>query len=121
MTWRDEFLDQIAAAIPCGYQRQGSPATEPMREDNALAAGSDIRVGVEAAERADGVRHWQIAGPFSDGYLLATVSEEPLYEGVRPIEESISEYREVLLQSLADPGTGRKAARVERLEFRPRS
>jgi hypothetical protein len=29
MTWRDELLDQLAAAIPCGYQRQGLAATEP--------------------------------------------------------------------------------------------
>ena len=94
---------------------------EPMREDNVLPAGGDIRVGVEEAERAAGVRDWQVAGPFSEGYLLATVSEKRLYEGLRPIEESIADYREVLLQSLADPATGRKAARVERLEFRPRS
>jgi hypothetical protein len=29
MTWRDDLLDQLAAAIPCGYQRQGPAATEP--------------------------------------------------------------------------------------------
>jgi hypothetical protein len=29
MTWRDELLDQLAAAIPCGYARQAPPATEP--------------------------------------------------------------------------------------------
>jgi hypothetical protein len=29
MTWRDELLDQLAAAVPCGYLRQGPPATEP--------------------------------------------------------------------------------------------
>jgi hypothetical protein len=67
------------------------------------------------------VRHWQVAAPFSEGYLLATVSEKRLYDGLRPIEETITEYRDVLLQSLADPATGRKSARVERIEFRPRS
>jgi hypothetical protein len=29
MTWREELLEQLAAAIPCGYDRKGSPATEP--------------------------------------------------------------------------------------------
>ena len=93
---------------------------EPLREDNALDAGGEIRVGVEAAERRDGVRHWQVSGPFGAGYLLASVSENPLYEGLRPIEEPLDDYRDVLLGALADPKTGVKSARVERLEFRPR-
>jgi hypothetical protein len=29
MTWREELLDRLAAAIPCGYDRNGPPATEP--------------------------------------------------------------------------------------------
>jgi hypothetical protein len=29
MNWREELLDQLAACIPCGYQRNGLPATEP--------------------------------------------------------------------------------------------
>jgi hypothetical protein len=29
MTWRDELTEQLAAAVPCGYERQGPPATEP--------------------------------------------------------------------------------------------
>ena len=30
MTWRDELLERLASAIPCGYERNGQPATEPM-------------------------------------------------------------------------------------------
>jgi hypothetical protein len=29
MTWRDELADQLSAALPCGYERHGAPATEP--------------------------------------------------------------------------------------------
>jgi hypothetical protein len=29
MAWREEFLDRLSASMPCGYQRQGPPATEP--------------------------------------------------------------------------------------------
>ncbi|MEX2137647.1 MAG: hypothetical protein WD894_00170 [Pirellulales bacterium] len=29
MTWREELLERLAAAIPCGYERRGPPATEP--------------------------------------------------------------------------------------------
>ena len=29
MTWRDELAEQLAAAVPCGYERHGAPATEP--------------------------------------------------------------------------------------------
>ena len=29
MTWREELLEQLAANIPCAYQRRGVPASEP--------------------------------------------------------------------------------------------
>ena len=93
---------------------------EPMRADNELPAGGEIRVGVEAAERRNGIRFWQVGEPFGEGYLLATVSEKPLYPTLRPIEETIADYQDVLLGALADPDRGRKSAQVERLEFRPR-
>jgi hypothetical protein len=93
---------------------------EPLRQDNELPAGGEIRVGVEQAERRDGVRHWQIGEPFGKGYLLALVSEKPLYEELRPVEESIADYREVLLKALADEGTGRKSVEITQIEFRPR-
>jgi eukaryotic-like serine/threonine-protein kinase len=93
---------------------------EPMRQDNELPAGGEIRVGVEQAERRDGVRHWQIGEPFGKGYVLALVSEKPLYDELRPVEESIADYRDVLLKALADQGTGRKSAQITPIEFRPR-
>jgi len=93
---------------------------EPMREDNEVPAGGEIRVGVEASERRDGIRFWQVGEPFGEGYLLALVSEKPLYQGLRPIEETIADYQDVLLGALANPETGRKSAQVERIEFRPR-
>ncbi|HET6519755.1 MAG TPA: protein kinase [Geminicoccaceae bacterium] len=93
---------------------------EPLREDNTLPAGGEIRIGVEERERRDSVRHWQVSGSFGDAYLLATVSENRLYDGLRPIEEPIADYRDVLLKALADPDAGRKSAQVERIEFRPR-
>ena len=93
----------------------------PLREDNALPAGGEIRVGVAAErERREGVRHWQVSGPFGEGYLLATLSENRLYEGLRPEVEPLADYREVLLDALLDPATGRKTAQVERIEFRLR-
>lgn len=93
---------------------------EPMREDNQVAAGGKFKVGVEESERAPGVRHWQAAPPFGPGYVLALVSEKPLYPEPRPIEETITDYQDVLLEALADPAIGKKAAQVVRLEFRPR-
>jgi hypothetical protein len=91
-----------------------------MRAENQIPAGGEIRVGVEAAERRDGVRFWRVSAPFGDGYLLALVSEQPLYQGLRPVEEDIVDYQNVLLAALSDTDGGRTAARVERLEFRPR-
>ena len=93
---------------------------EPLRTDNELPAGGEIRVGVEQAERRDGVRNWEVGEPFGKGYLLALVSEKPLYAELRPLEELIVDYREVLLKALADQGSGRKSAQITQLEFRPR-
>jgi hypothetical protein len=93
---------------------------EPLRQDNELPAGGEIRVGVEQAERRDGVRHWEIGEPFGKGYVLALVSEKPLYQGLRPVAESIADYRAVLLKAIADQGTGRKSAQITPIEFRPR-
>jgi hypothetical protein len=93
---------------------------EPMREENEISVGGEIRIGIEASERRDGVRYWQVGEPFGEGYLLAIVSENPLYRGLRPVEETIADYQDVLLEALANPATGRKWAQVQRLEFRPR-
>jgi hypothetical protein len=80
-----------------------------------------IRVGVEADERQEGVRHWQVSGPFGEGYLLVLVSENPIYEGLRPeVAEPLEDYRETLLEAVRDPEIGVKAAHVQRVEFRPR-
>jgi hypothetical protein len=84
-----------------------------------LTAGGVIRVGVEQAERRDGVRHWQIGEPFGKGYLLALVSEKPLYGELRPIEESIADYRTVLRKAVDDQGTGRKSAQITPIWFLP--
>jgi hypothetical protein len=94
---------------------------EPLAQANQLQAGGRVRVGVEAAERRDGVRHWQVSPPYGAAYLLATVTEHPLYEGLRPIEEPLDAYMPVLLAALQDSSSGAKAAQVQHLEFRPRS
>jgi hypothetical protein len=94
---------------------------EPLRENNRLPPGGVIRVGVEADERQEGVRHWQVSGPFGEGYLLVLVSENPIYEGLRPeVAEPLEDYRETLLEAVRDPEIGVKAAHVQRVEFRPR-
>jgi hypothetical protein len=93
---------------------------EPMRESNDLPEGGIIRVGVEEEERASGIRFWQVSGPFGTGYLVALVSEQPIYDGVRQVVEPIDQYRPMLLDALGDPATGRKAATVVPLEFRPK-
>jgi hypothetical protein len=94
---------------------------EPLAQANRLQAGGRVRIGVEAAERQDGVRHWQVSPPYGAAYILATVTEHPLYEGLRPIEEPLDAYMPVLLAALQDASSGAKAAQVQHLEFRPRS
>ena len=94
---------------------------EPLAQANRLQAGERVRIGVEAAERRDGVRHWQVSPPYGAAYILATVTEHPLYEGLRPIEEPLEAYMPVLLAALQDASSGAKAAQVQHLEFRPRS
>jgi len=93
---------------------------EPLHEDNTIDPGGGVRVGVEEEQQASGVRSWQVGEPFGEGYLLAVLSEKPLYEGLRPIEESLDDYREALLGSLADGSLGKTSVDVVRLEFRPR-
>ena len=92
---------------------------EPLRQGNALSAADSIRIGVEAAERAPNVRHWQAAAPFGPGYILALATAQPLYNGLRPLEERVGVYRDFLVKKLGEMGGG-KAAQVERIEFRPR-
>jgi hypothetical protein len=93
---------------------------EPMNAANELPPGGRVRVGVEAEDRALDVRHWQVGPPFGAAYLVAVASERPLSEEPRPLEEPLAAYLPVLLAGLADPATGGKAARVQRIEFRPR-
>jgi hypothetical protein len=93
---------------------------EPLRPNNRLPPGGVIRVGVEADERQQGVRHWQVGEPFGEGYLLVLVSETPIYEGLRDVAEPLDSYRDILLAAVGDPEVGVKAAHVQRVEFRPR-
>ena len=93
---------------------------EPLRVDNELDKGAMIRVGVEEDERASGVRHWQISGPFGTGYLAALVTENRLFDDLRPIGETIDTYRQALLDALDDPSIGRTALSLTPVEFRAR-
>ncbi len=90
---------------------------EPLTPDNRLAAGQTVRLGVEEAEQAEGVRHWQVVPPLGTGYLVLTASEKPLFTGMREIEEPLQGYLDVLLPALDDAATGAKAVGVERIEF----
>jgi serine/threonine-protein kinase len=94
---------------------------EPLTPDNKLAAGQTVRLGVEEAEQAPGVRHWQVVPPLGTGYLVMTASEQPLYPGMREIEEPLQNYLDVLLPALADSATGGKAIDIEQIEFRERA
>ncbi|HEX8375495.1 MAG TPA: hypothetical protein VF606_09985, partial [Geminicoccaceae bacterium] len=92
---------------------------EELTPDNALPAGGRIRIGVEAAERRQGVRDWQAAPPFGPAYMVAVASERPLLPGLREVEEPAAGYVDILLKALAET-PGAKAVRVQRVEFRPR-
>lgn len=92
---------------------------EPLRPDNQLPPGGVMRVGVEADERQEGVRHWQVSEPFGEAYLMVLVSEEPIYEELRPIAEPLESYRDVLLEALSDPDSGGKSVYLRQIEFRP--
>lgn len=92
---------------------------EPLRQGNALPAAEMIRIGVEASERAPNVRHWQASAPFGPGYIVVLATEEPLYNGLRPLQEPVGVYRDYVVKRLKEMGGG-KAAHVERIEFRPR-
>jgi serine/threonine-protein kinase len=90
---------------------------EPLTPDNRLAPGQAVRLGVEEAEQAEGVRHWQVVPPLGTGYLVLTASEKPLFPDMRGIEEPLQGYLDSLLPALDDAATGAKAVRVERIEF----
>jgi hypothetical protein len=92
---------------------------EPLTPANQIEPGGQVQIGVEEADRAPDVRHWQVSGPFGAGYVLATVSEQPLYQGLRPIAEPLAEYEPVLIDALANKGDNRIAIQLERVEFRP--
>jgi hypothetical protein len=92
---------------------------EELTPNNALPAGGRIRIGVEAAERRQGVRDWQASPPFGPAYIVAVASERPLFPALREVEEPAAGYIDLLLASLADT-PGAKAVRVRRVEFRPR-
>jgi Domain of unknown function (DUF4384) len=93
---------------------------EPLTPDNRVAAGQTIRLGVEAGERRAGVRDWQVVPPLGPGYLLLVASDRPIYEGVREIEEPLQDYLKVLVPALSNADGGRKAVRVQPIEFRER-
>ena len=93
---------------------------EPLRQSNDLGQGDMIRVGVEADERQTGVRHWQISGPFGTGWLIALVTENRLFDDLRPIGETIEAYRPELLDALRDPTLGRASYSMVPVEFKPR-
>jgi eukaryotic-like serine/threonine-protein kinase len=94
---------------------------EPLTTNNQLPPGGSITLGVEESGKRQGVRHWQVVPPLGPGYLVMTASEKPLYQSVREIEEPLQDYMNVLMPALADAANGKKAVRVERIEFRERS
>jgi hypothetical protein len=93
---------------------------EPLTRDNAIERGEQIQIGVESEQRAAGVREWQVSAPFGPGYVFTTISQQPIYEGLRPIAEPLEDYRPVLLDALANQETNTMAVQLERVEFRPR-
>ena len=93
---------------------------EVMTPDHTIDPGSSVRIGVEESERRDGIRHWRASEPYGLAYLVAMVSERPIFPEIREVAEPLDRYSEVLLDVLGRDGVGRVEVSVLPIEFRER-
>jgi hypothetical protein len=73
---------------------------EPLAANNLLAAGGTVRVGHDAASAGPNERVWRLSEPYGLGRVVAIVSEQPLYDGVRAIGEPAEAYQAFLSEAL---------------------
>ncbi|MCB2052636.1 MAG: protein kinase [Geminicoccaceae bacterium] len=91
---------------------------EIMTPEHRIEPGETLRIGVEEAERRDGVRHWQASPPFGPAYLVATLTDKPLHDASRDVAEPLDGYMDDLLSWL-NAADGASVG-VSPVAFRPR-
>lgn len=93
---------------------------EPLAADNLVAAGETIQVGHDEASAGPNDRVWRLGEPYGLGRVVALVSEQPLYDGVRAIGETAEAYLAFLGEALPKAAqTGRIAMGQVPIETRP--
>ncbi|MGD9509331.1 MAG: protein kinase [Geminicoccaceae bacterium] len=93
---------------------------EPLATDNLVAAGGTIQVGHDEASAGQSDRVWRLSEPYGLGRVVALVSEQPLYDGVRTIGEPAEAYLAFLAEALPKAArTGRIAMSQVPIETRP--
>ena len=79
---------------------QPNPAVPEAMADG----GSEIQLGVEAADVQTGVRHYQLGAPYGQAVVLALASTAPLFSTMRAEVEPAATYLAALEQALAAQG-----------------
>jgi serine/threonine-protein kinase len=73
----------------------------PVLPEAMVDGGSEIRLGVEAAEARDGARYYQLGAPYGQAVVIVLASAAPLFSTVRAEIEPAAIYLPALEQSLA--------------------
>jgi tRNA A-37 threonylcarbamoyl transferase component Bud32 len=76
----------------------------PVSPEAMAEGGSEIRLGVEAADVQTGARHYQLGAPYGRAVVLALASAAPLFADLRPEVEPAGTYLAALEQALAAQG-----------------
>jgi tRNA A-37 threonylcarbamoyl transferase component Bud32 len=76
----------------------------PAAPESMVDGGSQIQLGVEAADIQPGARYYQLGEPYGRAVVMVLASAAPLFSNPRPEVESATTYLAALGQSLAAQG-----------------
>ena len=76
----------------------------PAVPDSMIDGGSEVRLGSETADAADGGRYYQLGAPYGRAVVVALASASPLFTSPRAEVEPATTYLAALEQALAAQG-----------------
>ena len=76
----------------------------PVLPDSLVDGGSEVQLGVEAAEAPAGARTYQLGEPYGRAVILVLASAAPLFAALREEVEPATTYLAALEQALAAQG-----------------
>lgn len=86
---------------------------EPLARDNRVLPGSTVQVGHGSDLAGEQDRVWRLSEPYGLGLVVATVSERPLYDGLRAIGEDSAAYLAFLASAVPKAARGGRLAMSE--------